>query len=410
MDKKQLEKVISTYGTPLYVLDEAVLRERIAYLRRSLPPQVRLCYAVKANTFIMDAIRNLVDCYEVCSPGELQICRKQNLPPEQLVISGVYKTPEVMEELIAAGTPIRRYTVESMQQFELLNRLAQKYSRRIRLLLRVTSGNQFGLDEEEVCRIVCHAKEYPALEICGIQYFSGTQKTSLKRLKRELEYLDGFLGGLQERSGYEIQELEFGPGFPVPYFHSEEFDEAIYLAGFCELLDSMRHRPSITLELGRSIAAGCGSYLTRVVDQKTNKGQNYAIVDGGIHQLTYYGQSMAMKHPLYEIYPDPSCGKTGQNEGETELWNLCGSLCTVNDILVKQLPIENLKIGDVIVFQNTGAYCMTEGIALFLSRELPRIVMSRRDGHLTLLREQVQTAELNAPQFAAVDTEYEQIF
>lgn len=391
MDQKKLEKIISTYGTPLHVLEEEVLRKRIAYLRSSLPPEVQLCYAVKANTFIMAAIRGLVDCYEVCSPGELQICQEQKLPPEQLVISGVYKTPDVMEELMGTGTPIRCYTVESMQQFRLLSRLAQQYSCHIRLLLRLTSGNQFGLDEEEIRGILRDHAKSPWLDIRGIQYFSGTQKTSLKRLKRELEYVDGFLQELQEQTGADIQELEFGPGFPVSYFQSEEWDEAAYLKGFGELLHGMKCKPRITLELGRSIAAGCGSYLTRVVDQKTNKGQNYAIVDGGIHHLVYYGQSMAMKHPLYEVYPERS-------GGDCRDWNLCGSLCTVNDILVKQLPIQNLQIGDVVRFRNTGAYCLTEGIALFLSRELPRVVMSHEDGSVSVLREQIQTARFNGPQ------------
>lgn len=402
MNDRQLEKIVSAYGTPLYVLDEAVLRDRVAYLRQRLPSEIQLCYAVKANTFIVDALRDLVDCYEVCSPGELRICQEQKLPPEQMVISGVYKTPAVMEELIASGAPIRRITVESMQQFVLMQELAQKYSRDIRLLLRLSSGNQFGLNEEELRKLLCHTKEYPALTICGIQYYSGTQKTSLKRLKRELEYLDRLLGELQKESGYEIRELEFGPGFPVSYFQSEEFDEDAYLAGFCGLLNSMQHRAAITLELGRSIAAGCGSYLTRVVDKKTNQGQNYAIVDGGIHQLSYYGQSMAMKHPLYEVYPKRSPAEQGGEE--CGLWNLCGSLCTVNDILVKQLPLGDLQTGDMIIFKNTGAYCMTEGIALFLSRELPGIILNRRDGMPVLLRDEIQTAELNAPRSGTDNT------
>lgn len=410
MEQKQLEKIISAYGTPLHVLEEGALRERVSYLRSSLPPEVQLCYAVKANTFIMAAIRGLVDCYEVCSPGELQICQEQKLPPEQLVISGVYKTPEVMEELIGTGAPIRSYTVESMEQFRLLGRLAQQQSCHIRLLLRLTSGNQFGLEEGEIREILRESAGSPWLDIRGIQYFSGTQKTSLKRLKRELEYVDAFLEELWEQTGTPLQELEFGPGFPVSYFQSEEWEEAAYLEGFCQLLRSMKCKPRITLELGRSIAACCGSYLTRVVDQKTNKGQNYAIVDGGIHQLVYYGQSMAMKHPLYEIYRQRNGGAEeiteqagsagdgpGQGSSACELWNLCGSLCTVNDILVKQLPLRDLQIGDVVRFCNTGAYCLTEGMALFLSRELPRVIMSHEDGSVTVLREQIQTSRFNGP-------------
>ena len=131
-----------------------------------------------------------------------------------------------------------------------------------------------------------------------------------------------------------------------------------------------------------------GSYLTKVVDKKTNKGQNYAILDGGIHHLVYYGQTMAMKIPVHEVYPE-------KNSDVQEHWNLMGSLCTINDFLVKQMPVKGgLDIGDVFIFKNAGAYCMTEGISLFLSRELPEVALLKNE-KLTLVREAFKTYNLN---------------
>ena len=141
------------------------------------------------------------------------------------------------------------------------------------------------------------------------------------------------------------------------------------------------------MELGRSIAASCGYYLTKVVDKKTNKGQNYAILDGGIHHIVYYGQTMGMKFPHHEIYP----ARTDENK---ENWNLMGSLCTINDFIVKQLPVSNLQMGDVFIFKNAGAYCMTEGISLFLSRELPEVALAK-NGEIILVREAFKTYMLN---------------
>ena len=86
--------------------------------------------------------------------------------------------------------------------------------------------------------------------------------------------------------------------------------------------------------------------------------------------MNYYGQSMAMRVPT--VY------RLRERDGEETLWNLCGSLCTVNDILVKQLPVKNLQPGDVFVFEKTGAYSVTEGMALFLSRDLPAVVFRNR--------------------------------
>ena len=99
--------------------------------------------------------------------------------------------------------------------------------------------------------------------------------------------------------------------------------------------------------------------------------------------------------------------KEMEHEDELQHWNLFGSLCTINDILAKQLPLPDLKKGDVIVFENTGAYAMTEGISLFLSRDLPSVLLREEDGSVTCLRDQIPTYPLNQPQRAKSDAETE---
>ncbi len=391
MTDLQIERLTAQYRTPLYVFDIRVLRERIAALRHALPTNVGLCYAVKANPFVLHELRGFVERFEVCSPGEASICRRSHIPAAQQVISGVYKTPAVMEQMLAQKNGPQLYTVESMRQFHLLSVLATQYARPIHVLLRLTSGNQFGLETQEILQLVRSRAEHPFVNIRGLQYFSGTQKSSLKRLRRELETLNAFALSLKNELGFAVQELEFGPGFPVCYFEDAAFDEAAFLASFSALLSGLRYKAKITLELGRSIAASCGTYLTRVVDVKCSKNQNYAIVDGGIHQLVYYGQSMAMQRPHLRLHPPRT--------GETEAWNICGSLCTVNDILVKQLPVSDLKCGDILAFENTGAYCMTEGLSLFLSRALPRVALLLPDGKPLLVREALATDRLNTPDY-----------
>ena len=152
----------------------------------------------------------------------------------------------------------------------------------------------------------------------------------------------------------------------------------------------MAFRAKITLELGRSMAACCGSYYTHVVDKKCNKGQNYLLVDGGMHQIVYFGQYMGMKHPMLTL-----CGK--ETAPIADSWNICGSLCSMNDILAKSVPLPEVAVGDTLCFHNAGAYCMTEGIALFLSRELPAVYLIGEDGTETLARFPVETAQFNSP-------------
>ena len=389
MTESQIKNLLAEYPTPFYVFDSAELRRRVTYLKSALPEDIELCYAVKANTFISKAICDLIDRYEVCSPGEMAICQKQSIPAQKLVISGVYKTPKIIEAHILSDSCAGYYTAESLEQYELLKTSAAKAGKRIKLLLRLTSGNQFGMNEDDIKELIKADKDSDIIDIRGIQFFSGTQKTSMKKYKREISHLDSFMQKLEAETGFETKELEYGTGFPVIYFEGEkEFDEAGFLADFSELLGSIEYKCHITLEVGRSIAASCGSYFTKAVDIKTNHSQNYAIMDGGIHHIAYFGQFMAMKHPYFELYPARS--------GETKEWNLCGSLCTVNDLLVKQLPIADFKAGDTVIFKNAGAYCVTEGISLFLSRALPAVIMLDEKGKPHLMRGAFETYNLNS--------------
>lgn len=387
-----LNRLLQENKTAFYVFDIEKLKARIAHLQAALPPEVVLCYAVKANTFITKELIDTIHRFEICSPGEAEICRAVGVPSENMVISGVYKTPEVMEAMVADPGFHPIYTVESLEQYELFRRLAKQYGRTLPLLLRLTNGSQFGINKGDIEAIVARRGETPEVDILGIQFFSGTQKTSLKKLKREVGKLDDLLTLLEEKYGFVAQELEYGPGFPVNYFQSDELDEAELLAGFSELLHDMTHHPKITLELGRSIAASCGTYYTHIVDLKRNQEQNYALVDGGMHHLVYFGQHMAMKQPFFHV-----CGK--EELPATDQWNICGSLCSMNDVMTKQSPLPDLALGDVLAFENAGAYCMTEGISLFLSRDIPAVYLLLENGTAVQVRKAFDTATLNQPNY-----------
>ena len=124
-------------------------------------------------------------------------------------------------------------------------------------MLRLTSGNQFGINEEDIEYALQNKEKYTNLKFVGIQYFSGTQKRTNKRLQKEIDYLDEFLARLEEKYNFIAEELEFGTGFPIHYFEGEEFDEEEFLKEFSSGIDNMKYKGKIIMELGRSIAASC---------------------------------------------------------------------------------------------------------------------------------------------------------
>ncbi len=383
-----MNSLIPNSETAFYVFDIDRLLQRAAYLKKKLSERVELCYAVKANTFIIGEFIGKIGRFEVCSPGEAEICTTLGVDDKDMVISGVYKTPSVIEKMVAEHDG-RIYTVESLTQFEMLRSLSEKYDRVLPVLLRLTNDSQFGMDSGEIKNIIAERSKYKNLDIHGLQFFSGTQKTSLKKLNREVCKLDELLTFLREEYGFESKELEYGPGFPVAYFEGEDVNEEELLKSFSDIIDSMQNKVKIVLELGRSMAACCGSYYTHIVDIKHNKGQNYILIDGGMHHLVYFGQHMAMKQPIFSV-----CGK--ENKPNTAEWNICGSLCSMNDIVAKQVSLPDVSIGDLLCFENTGAYCMTECISLFLSREIPAVYLKKADEY-QLVRKSFETSALNMP-------------
>lgn len=373
------------YKTPLYVFDINVLKKRINYLKSKIDAE--LVYAVKANTYIPKEIEKDVSRFEICSNGEFEICEKLNINPKKMVISGVYKDEKSISNMMA-NHDIGIYTIESMEQFKLLEKLCKKYNKKVHVLIRLTSNNQFGVNEEEVKEII---KTHKNLIIEGIEYFSGTQKTSLKKIQREVDYLYKFVEKIEEELEFTINEIEYGLGLPVYYFKEEkEFDENNFLKEVNTILQKLRHK-KLLIELGRSITASCGYFLTSVVDMKSNKNGNHVILDGGINHLIYYGQTMAMRIPYFDVYPKRNTKK--------KTVNLFGSLCTINDIILKNIEINELQIGDCIIFKNVGAYSMTEGISLFLSRDLPAVVIYGENGKYRVVRKHTKTSKANFPNY-----------
>ena len=227
---------------------------------------------------------------------------------------------------------------------------------------------------------------YPNITFVGIQMYS-EPKTRKRKFEKELHKMETFMTHLEKRYGLDLPILEFGPGLAVSYFEEKAEDSLQDLADVLDELNSQRH---ISLEIGRYMVASCGDYVSKVVDIKQNLEKNYAILDGGIHHVNYFGQFLGMKHPLISHYP------VSDEDKDESLWEICGALCTVSDVLVKDLPMKNLEIGDALVFRNVGAYSITESIFLFLSRDMPQVIFySEKDG-VKLVRETIETDRINS--------------
>ena len=376
--------------TPYYIFDESILSGHIAEMNniraKYTSVDMRFCYAIKANPFLIPYIDRLVDYFEVCSWGELKICKQYGVNPGKIILSGVNKEPGMISDAIEYG--VRVLTVESMNQFDEIVRQAEKTDTHIQLLPRLSNGAQFGMEQSCIEEIISDRANHRNISIIGIHYFTGTQKKKFSKIESELKLLEDLFAKLKSEYSFEPELLEYGPGLGVPYFVGDDFDN--YFAIYEEMLRYIadaNYSYHVNLEMGRFFAASCGEYVTSVADVKGTAEAPILILDGGRNHISYYGQNMVMKTPVIK--------QENNDDSDAVPCDLYGSLCSFNDMIARAVMISDPKIGDRLVFKNIGAYSVTEGIYLFLSRDLPAVYVKEADGSYKMLRNCDPTYEIN---------------
>lgn len=381
----------STDIFPGYIFDIDKFVKAIKRVKNAIG-DMPLTYSIKANPYLLECIPEEVEHVEVCSPGELLICMRYKIAGERIIYSGVNKGEKDVREALQYGVDI--CSIESLLQLKIVQKIAQEDNKTQKVLLRLSSGNQFGLSEYDILSVLHTIQNYPNLKIIGVHYYSGTQKRK-KQIENDLFALDDFLTKAFGKDEQDTIFVEYGPGLGCSYFGDNyyEYEDEI-LTFFTGAIKSYREKYNIGIELGRFVAADCGAYLTRVVDVKENDGVNYVIVDGGTHQLKYYGHNMAMQVPKISVY-SMNDDKTNTNRRH---YTLCGSLCTVADILVNDIELPQIKVGDFLAFEYCGAYSVTDSNVLFLSRDLPSVALWDEYNSMKYVRKHIDTYNLNCMQ------------
>ena len=189
MDLEKFEHAITKYGTPLYVFDMDEVKRKTDYFRDRFRENAGLCFAMKANPFLTCTMSKLTDRIEVCSMGEFEICRELQIEAEKLLISGVLKKKKDITEILNIYGGRCRYTVESVEQLYSYINWSSTHGEKINVYLRLTSGNQFGMDEEAIEKIIASRDQFPMIKVCGIHFFSGTQKKTAEKFSKEIASL-----------------------------------------------------------------------------------------------------------------------------------------------------------------------------------------------------------------------------
>jgi diaminopimelate decarboxylase len=144
----------------------------------------------------------------------------------------------------------------------------------------------------------------------------------------------------------------------------------------------------VAYEAGRMLSADCGFYVARIEEIKHRVDCSYIVLNGGSHHFTYYNRTFNLgknRTPQISIVSNVV-------SLEKKTYTIVGALCSAGDILVKEITFEEPHVGDYIIFHNAGAYCSTEGMTLFLSRDVPAIYLVE-DSKCSLFRNRFQIGE-----------------
>ena len=370
-----MRKTEQQWGAPFYIFHENLFGRNLNLLRKCLGGDVGIAYAMKANPWLAPAAAETADYIEVSTGGELRMCRAYGIPGGRIILDGVLRTEDMLRDALDMG--VRRFGIDSAEQAGQIAEVCDELcgagrlgADSVKLLLRLGSGGRFGMDREEAAQCIHICDKSKATKIVGLHYYPGTQRSEAGKLKRELEYFRQSLNGLCELPGAEISEIQFGCGVGFPYFTGEKregyaaaVDEAARFA------HELQKKFKVIYEAGRCAAASAGVYVTKVFQIKEREGKKILFCLGGTNHLRYPGGALGIRTPHIENLCVAPAGRTSG-------CMICGALCNEADVLARSAAVdEGVQRGDLLIFCGAGAYSATEAPNLFLSMEMPSVLV-----------------------------------
>ncbi len=388
IDDRSIADIARQVGmTPFYVYARTHLRERVEQLRKVLPSEVHLHYAIKANPSpaVVQFLAPLVDGLDVASAREMQVALDAGMAADLISFAGPGKKVEELARAVAAGVTLN---VESELELERLAQIARDGGGRARVAIRVnpsfelkTSGmkmgggpKQFGIDAESVPQVLQRLRDMP-LQFVGFHIFSGSQSLRAESIVEAQQKAVAQAIELARSAPAPVQMLNIGGGFGIPYFPGEQpLDLAPIGRNLRELATTTRAQlpqAQLMLELGRYIVGEAGLYVCRVIDRKVSRGHVFLITDGGLHH--HLSASGNFGQVLRKNYPVVIANRV--RGAQREVASVVGPLCTPLDLLADKVELARAEVGDLVAVLQSGAYGFTASPLAFLSHPPPGEVL-----------------------------------
>lgn len=365
--------------TPFYAYDRRLITERVQYLRDTLPKELCLHYAIKANPMpaVVQHLAGLVDGFDLASAGEMKIALDTPMLANNISMAGPGKTDKELRQTIAAGITINLESVGEMrraaqtgEQLGITPRVAVRVNPDYDLKssgMKMGGGpKQFGVDAE---RVPAMLKELASMELkfIGLHIYWGSQNLNSAAIMEAHEKTFELATRLNDHAPSAVQSLNIGGGLGIPYFPGENrLDLKPIGENLNNLLTKLKSQllnAKVITELGRFIVGEAGVYVCKVIDIKESRGEKFLITDGGLHHhlaaTGNFGQVIRKNYPIIIANKPDSRSK--------EIVNIVGPLCTPLDLLANKMEVSKADIGDLVAIYQSGAYGYSASPQNFLS-------------------------------------------
>ena len=406
-------KLAGEYGTPLMLMDEALIRSRCREyqnaMKQYLPAGSRPLYASKAlsikRMYELMAEENMG--IDVVSSGELYTAVRAGFPMENAFFHGNSKSDADIRFAIEHG--IGYFVCDNADELDAIDREAAKKGICQKILLRLSPGIDPHTHEKiNTGRVDC---KFGSAIVTG-----QAEALTLRALGKQNIILDGFhchvgsqifdtvpfcdaavimleyIAKIRDTHGYTARVLNLGGGMGVAYVSKDpSIDYARNIHGIGQLIDDTCRRlnleaPVILMEPGRSIVADAGITLYTVSNLKEIPGfKTFVSVDGGMADNPRY----TLYQSEYTILP-----ANRMNDSAEVVCTVAGCCCESGDVLQENVPLPRMVRGDLLAVLTTGAY--NYSMASNYNRiPRPPIVMLGADGPYVAVRRETFEDLLN---------------
>jgi len=358
-------QLVEEHGSPLLVLDCAVLRERYRALKAALPG-VELFYAIKSCPAIpvLQTLQAEGASFDIATTGEIRLMKSIGADPQKSIHTHPIKREQDIRDALEFGcTTFVVDNLDELHKFRL-------YAGQARLLLRVSFrakqvnsdlSRKFGCAPRNIPVMLAEAHKL-GVEIIGLSFHVGSQAMDSDAHVDAIRECRTYFGQSELEGAGHLRILDIGGGFPADYT-GRGFDLREYCRPIMQALASYPAGVKIIAEPGRVLSAPSISSVSTVVGRAERQNATWYYLDDGVYG-SYSGQIFDHAHYPLTVFSDSK---------ETAMAVLAGPTCDSIDVVMEGGELPALQIGDIVVGSVMGAYTLATA-SEFNSLPIPKLV------------------------------------